>query len=334
MFHELRVLFVNLIVLFVASVGYSSFFLCLHLSLFLITLCHRAGLPHVIYCRIWRWPDLTSSHELKATDRCQYAFHLRKEEVCVNIYHYERVETPVVPPVFVPRCPEIPRELPPLDDFATILPDNVNFPLGGSGGSGGLGGDAPLPPPDFPAFCIPDTPPPAYVSDDNADSNDNSMDTDAAHSPIGGGSGNFSSSPRNNGSIGGGMHHPHFQPHSPAGSTGSSMMSEASFAPGAGSPTPSLPAYSSGEYEPVQYYEPNLWCSISYYELNTRVGEIFHASQPSVIVDGFTDPSNAERFCLGLLSNINRNPTVEMTRRHIGRGVRLYYIGGERISGE
>lgn len=48
------------------------------------------------------------------------------------------------------------------------------------------------------------------------------------------------------------------------------------------------------------------------------MGETFHASQPSLTVDGFTDPSNSERFCLGLLSNVNRNATVEMTRRHIG----------------
>ena len=79
----------------------------------------------------------------------------------------------------------------------------------------------------------------------------------------------------------------------------------------------------------VTYQEPKFWCSIVYYELNNRVGEAFQAShsQSSIIVDGFTDPSNnGERFCLGLLSNVNRNSTIENTRRHIGKGKQVVLV--------
>ncbi|XP_032804919.1 mothers against decapentaplegic homolog 3 isoform X1 [Petromyzon marinus] len=232
---------------------------------------HRKGLPHVIYCRLWRWPDLHSHHELHAIDACEFAFHLKKDEVCVNPYHYQRVETPVLPPVLVPRHTDIPAELPKLDDYTTSIPENTNFPVG-------------LEPQ---GNYIPETPPPGYISEDGETSDqqmNHSMDTSspAELSP---------------------------NPVSPATSVQGSV--------------------SSADLQPVTYCEPAFWCSISYYELNQRVGETFHASQPSLTVDGFTDPSNSERFCLGLLSNINRNQTVEMTRRHIGRGVRLYYIGGE-----
>ncbi|CAB1319509.1 unnamed protein product, partial [Coregonus sp. 'balchen'] len=173
-----------------------------------------------------RWPDLHSHHELRAIEACEYAFHLKKDEVCINPYHYQRVETPVLPPVLVPRHSEILTELPPLDDYTHSIPENTNFPAG-------------IEPPNN---YIPETPPPGYISEDGEASDqpmNQSMDT--------------------------------------------------------GSPAELSP----GTLSPVNH-------SMAYYELNQRVGETFHASQPSLTVDGFTDPSNSER-----------------------RGVRLYYIGGE-----
>lgn len=245
---------------------------------------YRKGLPHVVYCRLWRWPQLQSQHELKPVEHCEYAYQLKKDEVCINPYHYNKIDSPALPPILVPRCNDTElRAPPPYSDYHHDhqggLHDHTDTVMqqGGVVGPGlAVGGchsamylEATL------AQQVPgnttvhvssstvETPPPGYISEDGdpMDHNDNM-----------------------------------------------SLTSEAA---------------------PVLYHEPAFWCSISYYELNTRVGETFHASQPSITVDGFTDPSNSERFCLGLLSNVNRNEVVEQTRRHIGKGVRLYYIGGE-----
>ena len=65
------------------------------------------------------------------------------------------------------------------------------------------------------------------------------------------------------------------------------------------------------------------FAKIQYYELSSRVGEIFNVKSDCTdfYVDGFTSPNQANnRFCLGQLSNINRNSTIENTRRHIGQG--------------
>lgn len=244
----------------------------------------RKGLPHVIYCKLWRWPELQSHHELRPLEHCEYAYNLKKEEICINPYHYIRIESPALPAILVPRqtLTNDDNNLFPhsLEDLSTSVPENTSFPhnpsslglhmqhtnvymdtVGLCPNPSELGSPHSSAPPT-------ETPPPGYMSEDGdpIDPNDN-------------------------------------------------MMSRLS-------PTPP-----TSDAQPVMYHEPTFWCSISYYELNTRVGETFHASQPSITVDGFTDPSNSERFCLGLLSNVNRNTVVEQTRRHIGKGVRLYYIG-------
>merc|ERR1711963_81114 len=82
----------------------------------------------------------------------------------------------------------------------------------------------------------------------------------------------------------------------------------------------------------VPFQQPMEWCKIAYYELNNRVGELFYAKDfyNSVYIDGFTSPgSDANRFCLGQLSNVNRTSSIEQARRHIGNGVRLAWRDGK-----
>ncbi|PNI63103.1 SMAD1 isoform 12 [Pan troglodytes] len=225
---------------------------------------HRKGLPHVIYCRVWRWPDLQSHHELKPLECCEFPFGSKQKEVCINPYHYKRVESPVLPPVLVPRHSEYNPQHSLLAQFRNLGQNEPHMPLNAT----------------FPdSFQQPNSHP-------------------FPHSP----NSSYPNSPGSSSST---------YPHSPTSSD-------------PGSP------FQMPDVQAVAYEEPKHWCSIVYYELNNRVGEAFHASSTSVLVDGFTDPSNNKnRFCLGLLSNVNRNSTIENTRRHIGKGVHLYYAGGE-----
>ncbi|OCT99743.1 hypothetical protein XELAEV_18005523mg [Xenopus laevis] len=221
---------------------------------------HRKGLPHVIYCRVWRWPDLQSHHELKPLECCEYPFGSKQKEVCINPYHYKRVESPASQPNSHP------------------FPHSPNSSYPNSPGSSSTYPHSPASSDPGSPFQIPaDTPPPAYMPPEDQMTQDNSQPMDT------------------------------------------NMM------------VPNISQdINRADVQAVAYEEPKHWCSIVYYELNNRVGEAFHASSTSVLVDGFTDPSNnRNRFCLGLLSNVNRNSTIENTRRHIGKGVHLYYVGGE-----
>lgn len=244
---------------------------------------HRKGLPHVIYCRVWRWPDLQSHHELKPIELCQFPFSAKQKEVCINPYHYKRVESPVLPPVLVPRHSEFApgHSLLPFQQVAEpAMPHNVSY--SGTGFSGGP--SSPISSVSSPSAPSPHSPySPNGLTDDSATPSFTSSGAEESQS-------------------------------SPAGDA---------------VPIP-MDTTSMTEVAPVSYQEPPYWASIAYYELNCRVGEVFHCQAHSVIVDGFTNPSsNMNRFCLGQLSNVNRNSTIENTRRHIGKGVHLYYVGGE-----
>ncbi|XP_023321718.1 mothers against decapentaplegic homolog 3 [Eurytemora carolleeae] len=218
----------------------------------------KKGLPHVIYCRLWRYPELSSHHELKPVENSKSENQKINIDVKILIDQSLQVDQPVLPPVLVPKHyqGEIPTtlpELPSLDQPGLCLtcPDSSTFPMN-------------------------ETPPPGYITDDG----------EGIGSP---------------------------------GSTTSDFSS-----PGMrGTPSPPL------ESEPVMYCEPAFWCSISYYELSTRVGETFHASQPSITVDGFTDPSNADRSVIHGIIHPFIHDTHACILLFLHPGVRLYYIGGE-----
>lgn len=83
------------------------------------------------------------------------------------------------------------------------------------------------------------------------------------------------------------------------------------------------------DIQEVPYTEGTFWCSISYHEYYQRIGEKYHSNCRIVCVDGYTQPMCSDRFCIGGISNINRDQFTEWVRRRIGRGVRFSYVDGE-----
>ncbi|KAL7630314.1 UNVERIFIED_CONTAM: hypothetical protein RMT77_019540 [Armadillidium vulgare] len=238
---------------------------------------NKKSFPHVIYCKVWRWPDLQSHHEIKPVESCKHPFSKNDSEVCINPYHYVRIQRPSLPPVYVPNFSEqiqmsaaqscLPNQNLPQNNFQDFNKENYCNDLS----MGNI----------VPAY---DYPSPQY-----------STDSFPRNSPI--------------------------------------LPQKYGITP----PNTPPPKYyfndenntTNKDFIQVKYEDTPHWASISYYELNQRVGDIFKVKSSNIQVDGFTTPLTTDRFSLGLLSNINRNSTIENTRRHIGRGLCMWYIGGE-----
>ncbi|XP_066913963.1 mothers against decapentaplegic homolog 3-like [Clytia hemisphaerica] len=337
---------------------------------------HRKGLPHVIYCRLWRWADLQSHHELRAIDSCTYAFNLKRDYVCVNPYHYLRVETPVMPPILVPRQPragadstatkaEVKEETKSTETFHT--PDNKTIedesllsPVSQTLSIPSLPSNpqSPVASPSMNTnqnnFQAPQSVAQQSPSDDQqsfpqqqqqqqfqqpmqwssnnttehspAQQNNTTQPQDALQRQLSSQSQSQAQSPLSDlsdclstpGSL-----------FSPASISGASCMTDIEPMNFNNILTPPNQEIVPDDFDAVLYEEPDEWCSINYNELRQRTGDTFSGTRPVLTVDGYTDPSNTDRFCLGLLSNPNRTDDIEESRRHIGKGVRLYYFGGE-----
>ncbi|KAH8849478.1 Mothers against decapentaplegic like [Schistosoma japonicum] len=454
-----------------------------------LQVAQKKGLPHVFYCQLWRWPDLHTQHELRPIATCEYSFQSKRDEVCINPYHYRRIENPVLPPIMVPRtanngtsginndnahravtesaerygrsssfgshhsryssmhnqyqqglqqqqhlnalqshhtaaaglndsmmlgddCSSEPNSLaallaPPskqprqhlatdavtaaalargdaLDAYAVATRamaglENIGNVISGThppcvslreaaenmtlGGPPNLVGTPPAPPHTGYQPSLMNVV--SSLSGDGRDFARSLSVSNHIHNATSRslGLGDYSipvsgscQEDRSNDSqcLGQNADNLSSSLMGQPSSVSSSTTQKASSIAGAGGPSINSPGTLSSaeenciseddnmdldmlsdvlidgnEMTSVAYQEPEYWCSLYYYEMNTRVGDTFHCSSPCLTVDGFTDPNRHNRFCLGLLSNVNRGHQIELTRRHIGKGVKLYYIGGE-----
>lgn len=304
---------------------------------------HRKMLPQVMYCRIFRWPDLQSQHELQSLPRCQFKPNSRDTtRICVNPYHYVRVDHSLYPPVVTPR-----RQMDTDTEFIDASPPPMS-PLS----PGSTYSQQPESPNNYFHSSLNQMPPPAhdhsqhYLSSQqhpkqecnpnypfdymrtqnqlNGNSQNGMGFAYGANSPSQSESNYHNGVGQNGEPIINMVESPRatqsFELQTPPPRYSSRDASQLALMP--------MDTTNDAQQTNANFMAPDSgqehWCRIIYHELNQKVGEPFKSSSLRVIVDGYTNPSvHNRRFSLGVLSNVNRNSTIEMTRRAIRKGICL-----------
>uniref|UniRef100_A0A0K0FI67 Mothers against decapentaplegic homolog n=1 Tax=Strongyloides venezuelensis TaxID=75913 RepID=A0A0K0FI67_STRVS len=264
----------------------------------------KKGVPHVVYAQIWRWPNVNKS-ELQKLPICEVS-NDNQEVICINPYHYERI----------------------VSSSSTTMLEMKNLRVNG-------------PSTTSPSIDIKNTQGNETYKRSNSGNLEytnldgvSPINTIPTKEP-------FLMYGRNQTPSG-------ILSHLPEG--GSNFVTELStpIIRNTDYPRDGIKNGIENEFNEERYIEaknnlyarynisrvvtpqipwPDHWCSISYYELDTQIGETFKVSKDitEVIIDGGMNTSDAKRgrFCIGALSNVHRCEASEKARLYIGKGVRL-----------
>uniref|UniRef100_A0A0M3I3B6 Mothers against decapentaplegic homolog n=1 Tax=Ascaris lumbricoides TaxID=6252 RepID=A0A0M3I3B6_ASCLU len=261
----------------------------------------RKGVPHVVYARIWRWPNV-SKNELQKLPICAVAPD-NQDVICINPYHYERVVSSGIGNI----------------DMSTLRLDSLASSSSASSHAGGVmvasvqgGGLTHTPTGRSIASTNICTEQPQQHSFSEI-----SSQTSAGLSLM------QSSDGQNT--------NPWISQGCAVSASTAVQMYQAQSAYRMRDACRNFPMrsprYDLNAVVLPPTAPPDHWCSISYYELDTQIGETFKVrkDQSEVIIDGGVNPAGAKlgRFCLGALPNVHRCEASEKARLHIGKGVRI-----------
>uniref|UniRef100_A0AAF5PS08 Mothers against decapentaplegic homolog n=2 Tax=Wuchereria bancrofti TaxID=6293 RepID=A0AAF5PS08_WUCBA len=273
----------------------------------------RKGVPHVVYARIWRWPNV-NKNELQKLPICAVAPD-NQDVICINPYHYERVVSSSIGNI----------------DMSTLRLDALTTPSSSSqvavvnplssnvvSGQMAQAQIAAQPLPIESSYC--DVTSSGSLSMLQGGTSDGA-NADEQHAWL---NQNCVLSATNSSAAHFYQHHSHANYQQVSDSCNYSTGRCRYNLDSVRLPTTPIPDH---------------WCSISYYELDTQIGETFRVrkDRTEVVIDGGVNPAGAKhgRFCLGALSNgvrisTQRDGSVYLEcLSHKSVFVRSYYLDFE-----